>query len=296
MTLDPRIRALFAGPNYAHVATLMPDGSPHSAPVWIGVDGDDLVFTREESSLAMRNFRRDPRVAISIHNVEDPYECAYVRGRVTELRDGGYRVAAPDGHRLHRRHIPAAGPRPGHGRRRRGRARGLRPLHRRPAHAAGRGVAAPARVTDDRGLPTIDGGAMSETEGDFARDKRRSRTSTRGRSPRARRPSRTTRRRGRSPRARKRSRATSTRARSPRARRTSRTSARDRSATATRPTDLPRVVPRDDAHDRHFLARPAVGIDDVHARRAAEPRHLGLADEDAQHRPSGCSTHRRWPS
>lgn len=89
MTLDPRIRALFAGPNYAHVATLMADGSPHSAPVWIGVGGDDLVFTREESSLAMRNLRRDPRVAISIHNVEDPYECAYVRGRVTELRDGG---------------------------------------------------------------------------------------------------------------------------------------------------------------------------------------------------------------
>jgi PPOX class probable F420-dependent enzyme len=89
MSLDPRIRALFAGPNYAHVATLMPDGSPHSAPVWIDVEGDDLVFTREESSRALKNLRRDPRVAISIHNVEDPYECAYVRGRVTEFRDGG---------------------------------------------------------------------------------------------------------------------------------------------------------------------------------------------------------------
>jgi PPOX class probable F420-dependent enzyme len=88
MTLDPRIRALFAGPNYAHVATLLPDGSPHSAPVWIDVEGDDLVFTREESSVAMKNLRRDPRVAISIHNVEDPYECAYVRGRVKELREG----------------------------------------------------------------------------------------------------------------------------------------------------------------------------------------------------------------
>jgi PPOX class probable F420-dependent enzyme len=86
MTLDPRIRALFAGPNYAHVATLMPDGSPHSAPIWIDVEGDDLVFTREDSSQAMKNLRRDPRVAISIHNVEDPYECAYVRGRVKALR------------------------------------------------------------------------------------------------------------------------------------------------------------------------------------------------------------------
>ena len=88
MTLDSRIRALFAGPNYAHVATLMPDGSPHSAPVWIDVEGDDLIFTREESSRALKNLRRDPRLAISIHNVEDPYECAYVRGRVKELREG----------------------------------------------------------------------------------------------------------------------------------------------------------------------------------------------------------------
>lgn len=86
--MEPRIRALLAGPNFAHVATVMRDGSPHSAPVWVGVDGDEIVFAKEESSLAMRNLRRDPRVALSIHNVEDPYECAYIRGRVAELREG----------------------------------------------------------------------------------------------------------------------------------------------------------------------------------------------------------------
>ena len=86
--LDPRIRALFAGPNFAHLATIMPDGSPHSAPIWIGVEGDDLVFHRTDTALGMRNLRRDERLAISIHNMEDPYECAYVRGGVKELREG----------------------------------------------------------------------------------------------------------------------------------------------------------------------------------------------------------------
>ncbi|HWC07571.1 MAG TPA: pyridoxamine 5'-phosphate oxidase family protein, partial [Solirubrobacterales bacterium] len=69
-----RIRALFEGPNLAHVATLMADGSPHVAPVWIGVEGSDLAFVKEEESVAMANLRRDPRVAISVSSVEDPYE------------------------------------------------------------------------------------------------------------------------------------------------------------------------------------------------------------------------------
>ncbi len=42
--LPDDVRALFDGPNYAHVATLMPDGGPHSVPVWIGVEADRIVF------------------------------------------------------------------------------------------------------------------------------------------------------------------------------------------------------------------------------------------------------------
>lgn len=86
MGLDPKIRALFEGPNFAHVASSMSDGSPHVTPVWIGVDGDRVSFCKEESSVAVRNLRRDPRVAISINNVEDPYEEAHVRGTVVQFR------------------------------------------------------------------------------------------------------------------------------------------------------------------------------------------------------------------
>ena len=42
--LPDDVRALFAGPNDAHVATLMPDGGPHSVPVWVGVEAGRIAF------------------------------------------------------------------------------------------------------------------------------------------------------------------------------------------------------------------------------------------------------------
>lgn len=85
--LDPESRELFSGPNYAHVATLMEGGSPHSVPVWIDVDDDDrLIFYKENSSIGLRNLKRDPRVAISIADVRDPYRSALVRGHVVDMR------------------------------------------------------------------------------------------------------------------------------------------------------------------------------------------------------------------
>ncbi|HLY48657.1 MAG TPA: TIGR03618 family F420-dependent PPOX class oxidoreductase [Solirubrobacteraceae bacterium] len=85
--LDSESRRILAGPNYAHVATVMEDGSPHSVPVWIGVDDQNrVVFYKEDSSVGLRNLRRDPRVAISITDVQDPYRAALIRGRVVEMR------------------------------------------------------------------------------------------------------------------------------------------------------------------------------------------------------------------
>ncbi len=85
--LDSEVRRLLSGPNYAHVATVMADGSPHSVPVWIGVDDQDrVVFYKEDSAIGLRNLRRDPRVAISITDFQDPYRSVLVRGRVVEMR------------------------------------------------------------------------------------------------------------------------------------------------------------------------------------------------------------------
>jgi PPOX class probable F420-dependent enzyme len=82
------VRALFDGPNYAHVATLMPDGSPHSVPVWIGLEADNIAFLTSPSSRKARNLAQDPRVAISVTAHDQPFMMASVRGRVAQRLEG----------------------------------------------------------------------------------------------------------------------------------------------------------------------------------------------------------------
>jgi hypothetical protein len=55
--------------------------------VWIGVGEDKIVFSSGESSLKVRNLRRDPRLALSVVDLNDPYEEVQIRGRVVEFRD-----------------------------------------------------------------------------------------------------------------------------------------------------------------------------------------------------------------
>ncbi len=71
--LPADVRRLFDGPNYAHLATLMPDGAPHSAPLWVGLEGDRIALLTSPSSRKARNMARDARVAISITDHDQPF-------------------------------------------------------------------------------------------------------------------------------------------------------------------------------------------------------------------------------
>ena len=83
MPLDADVRELFDKPNFVHVATLLPDGSPHVVAVWCGVvDGDRLAFFTQPQSRKARNVERDPRVALSVVDRDNPYRMATVRGRI----------------------------------------------------------------------------------------------------------------------------------------------------------------------------------------------------------------------
>ena len=91
-SLSDKIKALLDGRNFAHLATIMSDGSPHSAPVWVGREGERIIICTNESSVKGRNTQRDPRVAISIIDLKDPYSEAQLRGRVVERRtDTGFK-------------------------------------------------------------------------------------------------------------------------------------------------------------------------------------------------------------
>ncbi len=95
--LDDHTRKLLEGPNYVHVATLMPDGAPHSVAMWGGVDGDRvIIFTGSPATQKARNLAADGRVAISVTDYRNPYRTAQLRGRVAETRHGAEALAVMD--------------------------------------------------------------------------------------------------------------------------------------------------------------------------------------------------------
>ena len=86
--LSTDVKRLLDRPNYAHVATLLPDGAPHTVPVWIACEGENVVILTGPGSRKARNTERDPRVAISLIDVDQPYASVLIRGRVLERIDG----------------------------------------------------------------------------------------------------------------------------------------------------------------------------------------------------------------
>jgi PPOX class probable F420-dependent enzyme len=82
--LSDDIKTLVRGANFAHLATLMPDGSPQVAPVWVDLEGDRIIVGTGEGSLKAKNAKRDARVALSLIAYDNPYVEAQLRGRVAE--------------------------------------------------------------------------------------------------------------------------------------------------------------------------------------------------------------------
>jgi PPOX class probable F420-dependent enzyme len=83
------VRKLLEAPNFANLATLMPDGSPQVTPVWVDFDGTHVLVNTAEGRQKPRNVRHDPRVAVSVFNHENPYSYAEIRGRVVEITADG---------------------------------------------------------------------------------------------------------------------------------------------------------------------------------------------------------------
>jgi PPOX class probable F420-dependent enzyme len=86
--IDDDVRAVLDGTPIAHLASTLPDGSPHSVPVWIGTVGGHVAFLTGPDSRKARNLRRDPRVAISLTPPDAPFTPVVLRGRVVEWLDG----------------------------------------------------------------------------------------------------------------------------------------------------------------------------------------------------------------
>lgn len=82
-------RDLFEKKAFAHLATLMPDGQPQVTPVWCDFDGHYICINSAKGRQKDRNMRRDPRVALSVMDPDNPYRYIEIRGRVVEITEEG---------------------------------------------------------------------------------------------------------------------------------------------------------------------------------------------------------------
>jgi PPOX class probable F420-dependent enzyme len=87
--LDARSQELLLAPNFAQVASLRRDGSPHVTPVWVD-HRDGLVWLNSaEGRDWPRNLQRDSRAALNVQNLENPYEYLELRGHAVEFTPEG---------------------------------------------------------------------------------------------------------------------------------------------------------------------------------------------------------------
>ena len=69
----------------AHVGTIGPDGEPQNNPVWFDTQDGFIRFSQTTTRQKYRNVQRDPRVAISIVDENDPYRYLEIRGTVERI-------------------------------------------------------------------------------------------------------------------------------------------------------------------------------------------------------------------
>jgi len=87
--IDSRAMELLQAKNFCNVSTLRADGSVHSVPVWVDVQDGLPTLNTAEGRAWPRNLERDPRVTLTVQNMENPYEYLEVRGHVAERTTDG---------------------------------------------------------------------------------------------------------------------------------------------------------------------------------------------------------------
>lgn len=87
--LSPAFQQLLREPSYCEIATIMPDGSPLIAQVWVDTDGEHILINAPQDTQKVHNVRRDPRVAVNVFDPSNQWRLGNVRGRVVEITTDG---------------------------------------------------------------------------------------------------------------------------------------------------------------------------------------------------------------
>ena len=74
---------------FAQLATLNADGSPQVTPVWVDFDGTHVLINTAKGRVKAKNLAREPRVAISLSDPDNPYRYLGIQGRVVDMTETG---------------------------------------------------------------------------------------------------------------------------------------------------------------------------------------------------------------
>ncbi|GAA5134771.1 TIGR03618 family F420-dependent PPOX class oxidoreductase [Pseudonocardia adelaidensis] len=86
--IDADVRRVLDTTVIAHLATILADGAPHSVPVWVAAEGERIAIITGPGYRKTHNMQRDPRVALSMTPIDNPFEPISIRGRVVEWVEG----------------------------------------------------------------------------------------------------------------------------------------------------------------------------------------------------------------
>lgn len=96
MALDPDLKDLAQGKNFAALTTLMPDGHPQTQIMWVGADDEHVIINTQLDRQKYRNVLADPRVTVTVFDADNPYRYVEARGRVARTQDGAAAAASID--------------------------------------------------------------------------------------------------------------------------------------------------------------------------------------------------------
>jgi len=86
--LTEKARTFLSKPNFAALATVNPSGSPQVSAMWVHLENGHVIMNTAIGRWKEQNMRRDPRVSITVTDVENPYEKVSIQGRVVRFVEG----------------------------------------------------------------------------------------------------------------------------------------------------------------------------------------------------------------
>jgi Pyridoxamine 5'-phosphate oxidase len=86
--LEPEVKTLATGKNFAALTVIPKSGHPMTHIMWVDADDDHILINTDNGRAKQIAMDADPRVTVAIWDATNPYHYAEVRGEIVERITG----------------------------------------------------------------------------------------------------------------------------------------------------------------------------------------------------------------